>query len=230
MNKRNLANLLLFLITLQFACSDSAKNAANQPREINFDDRLKIVKNQETGKYEAASFDEKNEKDFQNSTKTLPDNSTLSTMFDGAGNKTETRFFDNHPLIKNIILRTSVRGEKQIFVYAQNGDIKNLSENTIAKALTSSANELSAAAGIFEQRKNNKIFAIENNDPTAEVGILQPFPIYDFLPSNKKTENEKSEPVKIKVSKEKIKKTKEESETFVPWIEDDEKRQVKNLQ
>jgi hypothetical protein len=219
MNKRTLAYLLFFLITLQFACADSTKNTTNQPREINFDDRLKIVKNLETGEYKTASFEIKELKD---SIKTLADNSTLNTMFDGAGNKTETRFFDNHPLIKNIILRTSARGEKQSFVYAQNGAIEILPEYIIAKALTASANELSKAAGIFHPRKMED-FKVKDENPASEIGILQTLPKLDLLPETLKTENEKSETVKAETSKEKVKETTTESESLAPWIEHNEK-------
>ena len=83
-------------------------------------------------------------------------------MYDGFGNKTETRFFDNNLLLQNIIVRTSVKGEKQIFVFGQNGEVKQeLPAEMASKVLTAPANELATAAGIYEGRKQRKM-PIEN--------------------------------------------------------------------
>ncbi len=226
---KKLIFLSIIFGALQLACSDSTRNAPNQPRDIVFDDRLKITRNQQTGEYQTASLEIRNDKELKNSSKTLNDNSTLNTMFDGAGNKTETRFFDNHPLIKNVILRTSARGEKQIYIYAQNGDVKTSPEYLVEKALTASANELADAAGIFEQRKTRENNLTANKNSTPQLGILQPLPGYEFLPEIVNDENEKSEPVKTEKSKVKIKETEKETETIVPWVLFEESDKASNL-
>ncbi|HXG85595.1 MAG TPA: hypothetical protein VNI84_16345, partial [Pyrinomonadaceae bacterium] len=97
----------------------------------------------------------------------------ISTTFDRYGNRTETRTFDNNPRLAFIILRTSLKGKKQVFVYGQNGDVKSLPENMLDKILTATANDLAAAAGISEGRAQSQTF-VQSTQP------LKTMPSYKF--------------------------------------------------
>lgn len=109
-------------------------------------------------------------------TRIASDGSRLATAYDAYGNKTETRVFDDNPLLQMITLHTSASGEKQISVFAQNGDAKQLPANMLDKALTAPANELASAAGIFEgRRKNAQPMIVQTSQPQ-----LQPMPSYKF--------------------------------------------------
>lgn len=94
------------------------------------------------------------------------DSSSIDTMIDGFGNKVETRTFDNHPLLKCVVLKTFANGKKIILAYAQNGDVKTLSKDFSDNALSYSANDIAAVAKITEGRKENP--ALQNQQQKAE--------------------------------------------------------------
>lgn len=111
---------------------------------------------------------------YKEITKINADNSRVTTMYDGFGNKTETRYFDNNPLLSSLTVRTSAAGEKIVSVAAQNGSVKMLPKNLFDSALTAPANDLAAAAGIFEGRREAPVIDQTNQPP------LQPQPSYKF--------------------------------------------------
>ena len=84
----------------------------------------------------------------RDSTQRLEDGSQIKTSYDAFGNKTETRVFFNNPRLKQIVLRTSVDGQKQIYVYGQNGEVESVPESRLTEVLNSSANEIAGFAGI----------------------------------------------------------------------------------
>jgi hypothetical protein len=84
-----------------------------------------------------------------NSTRIGADGSEINTMTDRYGNKTQTRCFDYHPRINCIMLSTGAEGQKKVFVYAQNGDVKDLPEEMLSKVMTADADEIANAAGII---------------------------------------------------------------------------------
>ena len=107
------------------------------------------------------------------------DGSTFTEMMDSAGNKSGNRCFNNHPLVGCIVLKTNVKGEKEILVYAQNGEVKILTADKFENILTVSANDAAAAAEIYEGRRNNPSPAMftqktQNSQPP------QPLPSYKF--------------------------------------------------
>lgn len=110
---------------------------------------------------------------YQEQTRINSDNSKITTMFDGYGNKTETRYFDNNPLLQSVTVRTSAAGEKLVSVYAQNGTVNQLPENMFDRVLSAPANDLAAAAGVFEGRREPVL--VQSNQPP-----LQPMPSYKF--------------------------------------------------
>jgi hypothetical protein len=91
----------------------------------------------------------------QEQTKILDDNSRLNTMYDGFGNKTEARCFNNHPRLTCIVLTSALNGQRKVHVYGQNGDIKELPENLLDKVTTASAEELANMAGIYATRQGS---------------------------------------------------------------------------
>lgn len=109
-------------------------------------------------------------------TKLAPDGSRIDTMYDGYGNKTETRHFSDSRL-KFVMLNTSASGQKQVFVYGQNGEVKSLPANMLDKVLTASANEIAGAAGIYEVRMSAPQPAIVQNQQPLKPLPSSKFPI-----------------------------------------------------
>jgi len=98
--------------------------------------------------------------------KTALDGSQINTMYDAFGNKTEIRTFTNNLLVQSVIARTSADGRRQIFVYGQNGEVRNLPENLYNRVSTASGNFLANSAGIFTGRKISVLPTPEESSPT----------------------------------------------------------------
>lgn len=108
-------------------------------------------------------------KEFRDQTKVLDDNSKLNTMYDRVGNKTEARCFDNHPRLTCVVLSAAVNGQRQVLVYGQNGDIKELPENMLDSVTTASGDELANSAGIYAARLRT---AQTGNTQTSTAAVL----------------------------------------------------------
>lgn len=76
--------------------------------------------------------------------------SEITTLYDGFGNKTETRLFSDDPLVRLVVIKTLANGDKTAFVYAQNGEIKTLPNTLVERGLDLRGNEIAQAVGIFE--------------------------------------------------------------------------------
>jgi len=81
------------------------------------------------------------------------DGSQIRTSYDAYGNKTEVRMFFNDPKLKQIMMRTSADGQKQVYVYGQNGEVETLPGAMVERVLTGSANEIANSAGITKTRQ-----------------------------------------------------------------------------
>lgn len=107
------------------------------------------------------------------------DGSTVSISFDSAGNKSESRCFDNHMRIGCIVVKTSAAGDKSINVLAQNGEMKTLPVDDFANIMSLSADEIAMAAGVIEGRKNDQPQMVFKGNPQKNQS-LQPLPSHNF--------------------------------------------------
>ncbi len=129
----------------------------------------------------------------QNPAQIAPDGSRITTMYDGYGNKVETRYFDYHPRLKQILVRTFADGKKQAYVYGQNGEVKGLPDNLSNKFLTSSADEIANAVGISNTITQTSTF-VQNAKPL-NATPLQPMPSYKFPVQNQPVQQTASEEI-----------------------------------
>lgn len=170
---------LLVTIFVSFSLSCSKSGASESGEEVVFDDGYTTASKDEIV-IDDQSFEGKNSAISQSRagsrevTRIARDGSQIMTTYDGFGNKTETRVFDDDPLLQLVVIRTSVKGEKQVSVFAQNGTAKELPANMLDAILTAPASELANAAGIYEGRKETPMFVQTNQPP------LQPLPSYKF--------------------------------------------------
>ncbi len=79
--------------------------------------------------------------------------SIVSTMYDGAGNRTDARIFNNHSRLRKVIVRTGVDGKIQVFVYGNNGEVKRLSVKAAEEILRAPGDAIANAAKIYETRE-----------------------------------------------------------------------------
>jgi YD repeat-containing protein len=171
---------IIFVFFFAAACS---KNNNAESEEVFIDDGFKtVVKDEiviEDSPFEnaAGSATSRSLSGSREITIIAPDGSQLTTMYDAFGNKTEKRVFDGDTLLQLVAVRTSVKGDKQISVYAQNGAVKQLPPDMLEKVLTATADELATAAGIYEGRREETAqpMIVQTNQPR-----LQPMPSYRF--------------------------------------------------
>jgi hypothetical protein len=115
------------------------------------------------------------EKSSQEVVRQAKDNSRTSTMFDGYGNKTETRTFSDGSALLAVIIRTSADGSRQAYVYGPNGEVETLPENMIETALSAPAPQIAGSVGISGYRvQKSRPLTAQNNGP------LRPLPSSQF--------------------------------------------------
>lgn len=111
-------------------------------------------------------------KAYKETTKIESDNSLVETMYDDHGNKTESRYFNNNPVLKMVVLRTTVDGQTEALVYGQNGDIKIAPPEMVKIIMNSSAKEIARAVEIKEGTIENQIPAmLAAANPTPETTL-----------------------------------------------------------
>lgn len=108
-------------------------------------------------------------KAYKETTKIESDNSLVETMFDDHGNKTESRYFNNNPLLKMVVLRTKIDGQTEALIYGQNGDIKIAPPEMVENIMKSPAKDIARAVEIREGVIENQIPAmLAAANPTPE--------------------------------------------------------------
>lgn len=80
------------------------------------------------------------------------ENATLTVSYDDFGNKTERKVFNNHPRIQMIMVRTPLKGDKQVYVYAQSGKVENVPTRMLNTVLNTPPDTIANIVGIYETR------------------------------------------------------------------------------
>ena len=180
--------VLLYLLTFCSGCN----RTSSAKEEVLFDDGYKTSTVGDEVIFDNVSFEGKKEffgttnKNSREITRIAKDGSQINVSYDGFGNKSEKRTFNNDPLLRMILLRTGVDGNRQVFVYGQNGEVKNLPENMLDKVLTAAPNELANSAGIYEGIKEQTSY--EQNTQLPDSATLKPLPSSQFPIRNQQIE------------------------------------------
>ena len=106
---------------------------------------------------------------YQEQARMENNDSVVETMYDSFGNKTESRVFYDDALLKMVVVRTSIDGQKQALVYGQNGEVKTAPRNLLDRVLTFAAREIAKTVEIFEGRKENEMLAKLQNHETPRI-------------------------------------------------------------
>lgn len=109
---------------------------------------------------------------------TLGDNSKVESLTDAFGNKAETRYFEGHPRLRMLIVRTSVEGGREVTVYGNGGDTM-LVNGLGDRALTASADEIANAAGLTSTVSSGPAKNFMKRQPS-QSSQLQPLPSSAF--------------------------------------------------
>ena len=196
------------LISFCVGCSSIGKNEAEAEnvKEIVLDDNYKtndkneiIIDDKDFEGKDIPVFTENKAK--QEPTKIADDGSQITTMYDGFGNKTETRFFKYHNRLDCIIVRTGVNGEKRFFVYSRSGDVKDLPANLAASVFTASADEIADGSGIYQTFKEVYKPTLTQNQPPKPMPTFTPPIQIQPAATPKPEENQNTEPIPAVVEK-----------------------------
>lgn len=83
---------------------------------------------------------------------TLNDKSEIVTMYDGYGNKTETRYFKGHSRVQLVVVRSAMDKTKQVFVYGFDDETIQMDGKFSEVALNGSGDEIANAADLKTTR------------------------------------------------------------------------------
>jgi hypothetical protein len=147
---------------------DSSSRVANEQEEVVISDADLQDKNKQISTVQEVTGQAK---------RLLPDESVIETLIDGFGNKTETRYFKEHPRLRLIILRTSAEGNQEVTVYGYESDTAKIADLG-EKALTASGDEIANAAQLVATRGTSETPAFVKKNKTDPT--LQPLPSSAF--------------------------------------------------
>ncbi len=144
---------VLILTLLSIGCS-SVSEARSSGDEVKIDDGYKVNDSNEIVLDDSAFADKnisisKTTESSDEGTRIAGDKSEISTLKDGHGSVTETRKFLPSERIKMLIVRRAPDGTTQVFVYGQNGMVKQLPAEMHPQALTASADEIANKLGMY---------------------------------------------------------------------------------
>jgi hypothetical protein len=118
--------------------------------------------------------------------------------------------------LRFVILKTTGEGYREVFVYGQNGTVKQLPENMLDKVTTASADEIADSAGIpviIERRPPPPDFVLNNSQPS--VPPIQMRPLNPLPP-----ETQSIEPVAAAENTEEAKSAKDDAEKKIASAEE----------
>lgn len=119
----------------------------------------------------------------------MTDGSKLQTMYDGAGNKVQVRFFPGHRNILLVKIYTSPNGEQRGIVVSQSGEAKLMPGDLFDKAMTASGDEIARTTGIRSTKyvpPIDPIFPTESQQKSAS-------PVYSAPTQSEPAPNQPSE-------------------------------------
>ena len=146
-----------FIITLLLAVSvptifSACTNVESKSEEVVIDSKSKasteevyITNSDIKGLSQPVSISQKG---GQLDKRLLSDKSEIETLVDGFGNRIETRYFQGHPRLRLVIVRTSVKGVQEVTVYGNAGATK-IVNGLGDRALTASGDEIANSAQLY---------------------------------------------------------------------------------
>lgn len=169
-NKLSTLSILLCLC-LAAICSTACQKSGSQveAEEISFNDAadnknknvVVFEDDLEKGEKLTNTFGEKKPDTFTKGN----DDSEISTMYDGYGNKIEKRFFAANAKINNVVVQTTATGEVEVKVYGQSGETVKLAPEMAEQVLTAKGDQIADFAHIYKTREIRQMPTVVNNLP-----------------------------------------------------------------
>ena len=188
------SRLFLLLLIIPLTCFTACERKEKAVLDLHVEEKVIEVKHSEV---KLDDNEEANSVAAQQSSQTAPrkmsDNSEITTMLDGFGNKLERRYFTGHPRLKSVLIRTAADGRREIIVYGQNGERSSVESELVNRLMSASAEEIANAAKIYGTRVlvRKRSTAVENEQIKPETPALPPsVPPPDIIQQNETTVKE----------------------------------------
>jgi hypothetical protein len=107
----------------------------------------------------------------------MSDNSEITVMYDGFGNKLEKRYFKGNLRLNSVLVRTAADGRREILVYGQNGERSTVDGALADRLMTASADEIVNAAKINGTRPSiwkQQTVTVKNEQTVPPTETLPP--------------------------------------------------------
>jgi hypothetical protein len=172
MNFRLYLLLPVALLTFFAACAKKEKAAV----DLRVDEKFIEIKQDEVRIEEADKDIVSGQPATQIAPQKMSDNSEITVMFDGFGNKLEKRYFKGHPRLNSVLIRTAADGRREIIVYGQNGERKSVDGDLMNRLMNAPADEIANNAKIYETRPvfRKRAVIAESQQTKPETQVLPP--------------------------------------------------------
>jgi hypothetical protein len=148
MNFRPYLLLPIVLLTFFAACAKKEKATL----DLRVDEKVIEVRQDEVRIEETDQNNFSSQPASQTAPQKMSDNSEITVMYDGFGNKLEKRYFKGHPRLNSVLIRTAADGRREILVYGQNGERKSVEGDLVDRLMSAPADEIANTAKIYETR------------------------------------------------------------------------------
>ncbi len=189
-----LAVIAGLLVLFNFACAGKANSSADA--EVVFDDGYRTTEKGEII-IDDSSFDQTSQPSAKREAREekpvqLKDESLLTVMYDGFGNKIEMREFPRDARLLMLTVNTSTNGNQEIMVRGRNGERKTLPPDSLADILTANADEIAQTAGIFVTQREISLpplVATQREQPKQIYQPMRSLPVPQNIEEPVKEEN-----------------------------------------
>ncbi|HEX8738031.1 MAG TPA: hypothetical protein VF721_22045 [Pyrinomonadaceae bacterium] len=163
----------LLLLAVSLSCFAACARKEKAVLDLRSDEKVIEVKQDEVRLDEAAKDNVTARQSSQTARQKMSDNSEITVMYDGYGNKLEKRYFKGNPRLTSVLIRTAADGRREILVYGQNGEKRTIDGEIADRLLSAPADEIANAAKLYETPSiyRNRKLITQNQQPKPQTPV-----------------------------------------------------------
>ncbi|HEX8367896.1 MAG TPA: hypothetical protein VF604_05090 [Pyrinomonadaceae bacterium] len=156
--------LYLLLLAVLPSCFAACARKEKAVVDLRVDEKVIEVRRDEVTIGETAKDNVTERQSSQTAPQKISDNSEITVMYDGFGNKLEKRYFKGHPRLDSVLVRTAADGRREILAYGRNGEKRPIDGELGNRLMSASADEIANAAKIYGTRPviRNQVITSQN--------------------------------------------------------------------
>ncbi|MDQ3801999.1 MAG: hypothetical protein M3384_21450 [Acidobacteriota bacterium] len=210
-------NLLLFVVVCAICFAASCARKEKAVVDLSVEEKVVEVKQDEIKLEETGKAVVTAQQSWQAPPQKMGDNSEVTVMHDGFGNKLEKRYFKGHSRLDYVLVRTAANGRREVIIYGQSGERKSIGGELADRVMTASADEIANTAKIYGTRldlKNQVIMPETVQTKPQQTSV--PMPV--TLPQQPEQSQQQTQPPPVTVRE---KEAKVEEQVRETWEERD---------